>query len=182
MAPPRKRGSKPRPPAVIDYQSRWLGFPERLKAAREYLGWLRGEDYTRVQLANDIRPILLATPIKDTGTGRNSIHEWETRKAQPSIEKILAAAIALKMDPGWLAFGSRYSQATAPAWALKKWPETGGEPPEEAERRVTPRVGVLRPAEYPHQRPRPDGHGGPGTHADRTRDAPAPAPEGQPRR
>lgn len=149
--PKRSERERKAAKAVIDYESRWLAFGARLRAARDFQALRRGREYSRVELGKEMRARLLATPVRTTGIGRNTVAEWEANKVRPLLEKIVILAEVLDVDPGWLAFGRWYSDAKPPAWADQTWKDSGGEPAGERERRSSSRTdGKLRVGEYPH--------------------------------
>lgn len=148
--PPPKRKRYPR-----DVESQFTQFGKRLRAARNAVAARSGERYGMAQLGNDVSARLIATPVKHTGVGRQSIRSWERNLDRPRLETIIVLAEVLDVDPGWLAFGRWWSRAPFPLFAPAVWDDiyVAGvhEPADERVLRAKPRTdGKLRVKEYPH--------------------------------
>ena len=169
-ARPKRKRYKP------DTESRWLEFGQRLTAAIALMAPQRGGHYTMADLARDLVPKLKETPVRTSEPDSSTIGLWSRNVQRPSLEKILLLAECLKVDPGWLAFGSYATKATWPTWAVNVWPETGGEVPGERDARYKPRshrsAASLIEDAYPAGSPTPPAaftHEGQGSHRKRGR-------------
>lgn len=131
-----------------DNVSRFVAFGERLSASIAQKASRRGGTYTAADLARELVPKMLETPVRTTGTDSSTISLWRKNGQRPTLEKIVLIAECLDVKPGWLAFGEAAHKGDWPVWIESVWPD--GIIPGEREARYRKRTdNKLRPFEKP---------------------------------